>query len=196
MNRVEATLLPIDTPVLPRGRKELRIVTPGQLRMLAQSMKSSDYWLVVCMNRDDDNVLPCYPIATQVQVVDFFVQEDGTLTVVVEGQQKVRISDVWAEDDGVWMGLVLPIPNWPSRPLEETYAMVGEALEQLYHDEPKLAQLYPDPDLADACWVSQRWLEVLPLMEKDKQMLIDQPDCRKTMRYVLQLIQAKENSSN
>ncbi|WP_298443779.1 LON peptidase substrate-binding domain-containing protein [uncultured Ferrimonas sp.] len=195
MKRIDATLLPIDAPVLPRGRKELRIVTPGQLRMLAQSMKQANQWLVVCMNREEKGSLPCYPVATQVRVVDFYVLEDGTLSVVVEGQQKVRISQVWAEADGVWMGKVLPMPNWPSRPLEQTYAMVGEALQKLYQEEPTLGEMYPEPELEDACWVSERWLEILPLVEQDKQMLMDQPDCRKTMRYVLQLILAKHSGA-
>ncbi|WP_028115782.1 LON peptidase substrate-binding domain-containing protein [Ferrimonas senticii] len=194
MNRVDAVLLPIDTPVLPKGRKALKIVTPGQLRRLAECLQHPQPWLVVCMNRDDDNPLPCYPLATRVAITDFYSLDDGTLTVVVEGQQKVRISDVWAEADGVWMGKVLPVPNWPQRPLEQTYEMVGTALERLYEQEPKLGDLYPNPDLQDASWISQRWLEVLPLMEKDKQMLMAQPDCRKTMRYVLQLIMSKQEA--
>ncbi|SHH97055.1 LON peptidase substrate-binding domain-containing protein [Ferrimonas marina] len=187
MERIEAALLPIEAPVLPQGRKELRIVTPGQLRVVAESLRSGKPCLVACMNREEGD-LPVYPVAAQVQVVDFYQLEDDTLSIVVEGLQKVRISDVWAAPDGVWMGKVLPMPNWPSRPLGDNYAMLGEALKRLYDTQPDLADLYSDLMLEDACWVSQRWLEVLPLMEQEKQMLMEQPDCRKAMQYVMSLI--------
>ncbi|QIZ78617.1 LON peptidase substrate-binding domain-containing protein [Ferrimonas lipolytica] len=196
MKRIDATLLPIDTPVLPQGRKELRLATPGQLRMLAQCLKDPNQWLVVCMNREEEGDLPCYPVATQVRVVDFSSLDDGTLSVVVEGQQKVRISEVWAEADGVWMGKVLPMLNWPSRPIEQPFSMVVAALERLYQQEPSLGQMYPERELSDACWVCQRWLEILPLVEQDKQMLMDQPDCSKTMHYVLQLILNHQSGAN
>ncbi|WP_345334719.1 LON peptidase substrate-binding domain-containing protein [Ferrimonas pelagia] len=191
MKRIEAALLPIEAPVLPQGRKELRIVTPGQLRMVANSLKDDNAWLVVCMNRDETD-LPCYPVATRVRVVDFHQLDDDSLSIVVEGIRKVRISDVWAATDGVWMGKVLPLPNWPPRPLADNYAMLGEALKRLYDSQPALGELYPQLALDDACWVSQRWLEVLPLIEKDKQMLMEQADCCKAMQYVMSLIRSHQ----
>ncbi len=191
MSDIETALLPIEAPVLPKGRKELRIVTPGQLRMVASSLKDENVWLVACMNRDEAD-MPCYPLATQVRVVDFHQLDDDSLAIVVEGVQKVRIDEVWADRDGVWRGRVLPQPNWPSRPLGDNYAMLGQALQRLYEAQPALAGLYPNPQLNDACWVSQRWLEVLPLIEKDKQMLMGQPDCRKTMQYVMSLIRSHQ----
>ncbi|ADN74691.1 peptidase S16 lon domain protein [Ferrimonas balearica DSM 9799] len=186
MKRIEAALLPIDDPVLPEGRKELRIVTPGQLRMVAASLKDGSS-LAVCMSREEGD-MPCYPIATLVDVVDFFQLDDDTLSVVVEGRQRVRVLNTWAAPDGVWMGETLTMTNWPSFPLDNNFSVLGEALRRLYEAQPELGHLYHDPHLEDASWVSQRWLEVLPLVEQEKQRLMGQPDCGKTMQYVLSLI--------
>lgn len=186
MKRIEAALLPIDDPVLPEGRKELRIVTPGQLRMVAESLKERAH-LAVCMSREGEK-MPCYPIATLVEVVDFFQLDDDALSIVVEGRQRIRVLDTWAAADGVWMGEALKMSNWPSQPLDNHFLVLGEALRRLYEAQPELGHLYHEPHLDDACWVSQRWLEVLPLVEQEKQRLMGQPDCGKTMQYVLSLI--------
>jgi Lon protease-like protein len=51
-------------------------------------------------------------------------------------------------------------------------------------------ELYSQVHLEDAAWVSQRWLEVLPMYNRDKLVLVNQPDCHKTMDFVLQLIKS------
>lgn len=55
---------------------------------------------------------------------------------------------------------------------------------------PDLLELYSQVHLEDAAWVSQRWLEVLPMYNRDKLVLANQPDCHKTMDFVLQLIKS------
>ncbi|TKB51346.1 ATP-dependent protease [Ferrimonas sediminicola] len=191
MHRMTVALLPIDSPVLPQGRKELRMVTPGQHRVVAEHYHKG-LPLVVCVQREGD-LLPCYPIASVVEIIDFHQLEDGCLSLVVEGRRKFKVFDAWAEPDGVWMGQGLAMNNWPSLPMPARFELLGEALERLFEVRPELGQLYGECNLQDACWVGQRWLEILPLVEQDTQELLRSPDCTRTLRFILSLIVEPES---
>ncbi|SDI45046.1 Lon protease N-terminal domain-containing protein [Ferrimonas sediminum] len=187
MQRMIVALLPIDSPVLPQGRRELRMVTPGQSRVVAEHFRNQ-LPLVACVQREDGHPLPCYPIAAVVEILDFHLLDDGCLSVVVEGQRKFTVSQAWAEPDGVWMGQGFVMNNWPSLPMSPRFELLSEALLKLFDARPELGELYADKRLSDACWVGQRWLEILPLLEQDTQELLQSPDCQRTLNFILSLI--------
>lgn len=194
MHRMTVALLPIDSPVLPGGRKELRMVTPGQSRVVAEHFRKQ-LSLAVCVQRDDQQDLPCYPFGSLINILDFHQLDDGCLSLVIEGVHRFKVSKAWAAADGVWMGEGIIKSNWPALPMPGQFELLSEALVKLFEVRPELGELYANPHLDDACWVGQRWLEILPLLEQDAQELISAPDCRRTLNYVMSLILEPEVSS-
>ncbi|MGI2099090.1 LON peptidase substrate-binding domain-containing protein [Shewanella glacialipiscicola] len=188
MQTREMALLMRDGLLLPQGRVEVRIVDPGHLRMVADIFKGK-YALAFATMRSSGNP-PCYPTATQCDIIDFNQLEDGSLSLVLEGRQRISVLSVVQAKDKLWIARTLPCRNWQQEPIKGEFELISAALEQFYLVNPDLFELYSDVYLKDAAWVSQRWLEVLPMYNQDKLVLVNQPDCHKTMDFVLQLIKS------
>ncbi|ABZ75182.1 ATP-dependent protease La (LON) domain protein, putative [Shewanella halifaxensis HAW-EB4] len=189
MRTQEMALLTHDTLLLPEGRVEIRVIDPRYLSMIAESLKGH-YPLVFGMSKVDCE-LPCYEAATQCEVIDFNQLDDNSLGIVIEGKQRVRVLSAAQRRNGTWISRVLPCNNWQHEPIYGEFELISAALEQFYQVNPELFGLYEnDVHLEDASWVSQRWLEVLPLYNQDKLRLLNQPNCHKTMNFVLELIKS------
>ncbi|MCP3128725.1 LON peptidase substrate-binding domain-containing protein [Shewanella sp. KJ2020] len=188
MQTREMALLMRDALLLPQGRIEVRVVEPGHLRMVADVLKGR-YDLAFAAMRPRGSP-PCYPTATQCDIIDFNQLEDDSLSIVLEGRQRVSILSAAQAKDKLWMARTLPCRNWQEEPIQGEFELISAALEQFYEVNPDLLELYSQVHLEDAAWVSQRWLEVLPMYNKDKLLLVNQPDCHKTMDFVLQLIKS------
>ncbi|GIU45981.1 LON peptidase substrate-binding domain-containing protein [Shewanella algidipiscicola] len=187
----EMALIIRDELLLPAGRVEIRVAGPSGLSLIAEVLKGH-YALAFGMAKTD-SIPPCYTIATQCEIIDFNLLDDGCLGVVLEGQQRVKILSASQRKDGNWIALTLGCHNWQQEPIKGEFELISAALEQFYRVNPALFELYSDLHLEDASWVSQRWLEVLPLYNRDKQVLVNQPDCHKTMDFVLELIKSHAN---
>ncbi|MDT3275620.1 ATP-dependent protease [Shewanella sp. SP2S2-4] len=188
MQTREMALLMRDALLLPQGRVEVRVVDPGHLRMVADVYKGK-YALAFATIRPRGSP-PCYPTATQCDIIDFNQLEDDSLSIVLEGRQRVSILSAAQAKDKLWMARTLPCRNWQEEPIIGEFELISAALEQFYEVNPDLFELYSQVHLEDAAWVSQRWLEVLPMYNKDKLVLVNQPDCHKTLDFVLQLIKS------
>ncbi|BCV39233.1 MULTISPECIES: LON peptidase substrate-binding domain-containing protein [Shewanella] len=189
MHTQEMALLTYDALLLPGGRLEIRILDPITLSMVADVLKGK-YPLAFGM-RNSVAMPPSFPIATRCELIDFNQLEDDSLSITLEGKQRVKVLSAKQEKDGRWLAKVMDCPNWAEEPIRGEFTLISAALEQFYEVNPDLRGLYSsEVHLDDAAWVSQRWLEVLPLYNKDKQLLLNQPDCHKTMDFVLKLIKS------
>lgn len=189
MRTQEMALLIRDDLLLPDGRLEIRVVEPCYLRMVAGVLKG-EYSMAFSIAKSNGSP-PCYPIATQCEIIDFNQLEDDSLAIVLEGRQRVKVMSAGQASDKLWMARTLPCPNWAEEPIKGEFEIISAALEQFYEVNPDLFVLYDKvAHLEDATWVSQRWLEVLPMYNRDKLVLVNQPDCHKTMDFVLQLIKS------
>ncbi|QFU21186.1 LON peptidase substrate-binding domain-containing protein [Shewanella eurypsychrophilus] len=191
MRTQEMALITRDAVLLPEGRLEIRVVDPAYLQVIADNLKGKcqlAFGMFMANGKP-----PCYPNATQCEVIDFNQLDDNSLGIVLEGKQRVKVLSAAQKRDGVWISRTLPCSNWCEEPIKGEFELISAALEQFYEVNPDLFGLYSNLHLDDAAWVSQRWLEVLPLYSKDKQVLLNQPDCHKTMNFVLELIKSHVN---
>ncbi|QYK01041.1 LON peptidase substrate-binding domain-containing protein [Shewanella psychrotolerans] len=184
----EMALIARDDLLLPGGRIEIRVAGPSALSLIAEVLKGH-FSLAFAMSRINETP-PCYPLATQCEIIDFNQLDDDSLGVVLEGIQRVKVLSAAKRADGNWIARTLACSNWQEEPIQGEFELISAALQQFYDVNPALFELYGDLHLEDATWVSQRWLEVLPLYNRDKQVLVNQPDCHKTMNFVLELIKS------
>ena len=188
MRTQEMALLIQDAVLLPSGRLEIRVVSPCELSLVASVLKGHYPLAFAPLKSQGD--LPCYITATECQIIDFNQLEDKSLSIVVEGIQKVKILSAGQKTNGSWIARTLSCPNWRDEPIVGEFEIISAALEQFYQVHPEMLNLYSQVHLEDATWVSQRWLEVLPMYNRDKLVLVEQPDCHKTMDFVLQLLRS------
>ncbi|MBR9728377.1 LON peptidase substrate-binding domain-containing protein [Shewanella intestini] len=188
MRSQEMALLVQDAVLLPSGRVEIEIVSPSELNQIARVLKGHFPLAFGALKASGD--LPCYMTATQCNIIDFNQTDSGALSVILEGHQRIKILSTGQRSDGALMARTLACPNWQHEPIKGKFEIISAALEQFYQVNPELLDLYSHIHLEDASWVSQRWLEVLPMYNRDKIMLADQPNCHKTMNFVLQLLKS------
>ena len=183
-------LLPSSSHLLPGGRVELTIAEERYIRMVKQSLAGERRFALCMLNEGEEhNEIKKIPaIATIVDIIDFNSTENGLLSLVVEGQQKVRLLAIKTENDGLLFAEYQLYPNWTTMPVDSNNACLAEKLQLYFASMPETGALYPSPDYEDIGWVCQRWIEILPLEVKYKQLLLAQETPKLTERFLLKLI--------
>ena len=187
-------LLPSSNHLLPGGRAEITIAEERYIRMIKQSLAGERHFALCMLNEGEEhNEIKKIPaIATIADIIDFNTAENGLLTVVVEGKQKVRLLAIKIEKDGLLFAEYQLYPNWSAMPVDNTTACLAEKLRLYFSSMPAIGSLYEAADYDDICWVCQRWLEILPLEVKYKQLLITQDNSKLTVRFLLKLMDNDE----
>ena len=82
------------------------------------------------------------------------------------------------------------LPNWQVTELGREQAVLADKLGEIFEEHPDFAAYYPQPEWANACWVAQRWLEVLQIPAEEKLPLIESEDCSDALRFLMQVVQS------
>ncbi|MCL9773175.1 LON peptidase substrate-binding domain-containing protein [Vibrio methylphosphonaticus] len=178
-------LFPLGSIVLPEGKMKLRIFEPRYKRMVTQCLKESAGF-GMCLIDESAGSAPSNvtQIGTFVSIVDFEVLEGGLLGITVSGIKRFLINNVVSEHDGLRVADVDWLPSWQPLTLSKHQAFIGERLQEVYNAFPTLESLYLHCFYDDATWVSQRWLEVLPVSCHEFEQLVAQPNCEAMLSYI------------
>jgi len=180
-------LFPLNVYLLPGGILPLRLFEPRYLRMLSLS-QAHGFGLCLLGTRREDGQMPLLALGTRVEVTDFNQLDDGTLGITVSGIERYRLHSLEVEPDGLLMGEVTPLPNWQTTELAPRQDILARKLGELFEEHPDFAAYYPQPEWANACWVAQRWLEVLPLSGEQKLPLLESDDCSDALRFLMDVV--------
>lgn len=185
----EIALYPSSSHLLPGGKVELILWEDRHLRMLKQALAEERSFALCMLNKTDfDSDIKTIPaIATQCNVINFDRMDNGLLSILVEGVQKIRLLNVNVESDELLSGHFTPYPNWPPQSREAQDDELAEKLVLLFNTMPEIGSLYPHPKLNDISWVCQRWIEILPLEVHYKQLLVTQDNAKLTSRFLHKL---------
>lgn len=180
-------LFPLNVHLLPGGVVPLRIFEPKYLRMLTLC-QSQGFGLCLLGAQQPDGYIPLLTLGTRVEITDFNSLSDGTLGITVRGLERYRLHDVEAEADGLLFGEVTSLPNWQTIELAPEQSVLAHKLNELFREHPDYAAYYPKPEWANACWVAQRWLEVLPISGEQKLLLLESNDCSDALRFLMDVV--------
>ena len=180
-------LFPLSIHLFPGGIIPLRIFEPRYLRLLALSQVQG-FGLCLLGRTREDGQTPLLSLGTRVEVIDFNQLEDETLGITVRGIERYRLSRIEVEEDGLMFGEVTPLPNWAITELAPDQDVLARKLGELFADHPDFAANYPQPEWSNACWVAQRWLEVLPLAGEEKLPLLESGDCSDALRFLMEVV--------
>jgi len=180
-------LYPLNVQLFPGGIIPLEIIEPRYLRMIARSQPNG-FGLCLIGIANDHGYVPVLPLGTRVQVTDFNQSAAGHLVVTVQGMERFHLESVELESDGLLMAEVTPLPNWPVTELKLEQIVLAEKLGEIFDEHPDFASFYPHPEWANACWVAQRWLEVLPIPGEQKLQLLESDDCSDALRFLMNVV--------
>jgi Lon protease-like protein len=178
MSTVEIPLFPLRTVLFPDGFLPLRIFEQRYLDMVKDCARHASGF-GVCLIREGGEAgspVKTTEIGTHARIVDWYTLEDGLLGVSSVGTFRFVIDSTWRQDDGLLRAQVRILPEPPSCPLPEAYALLAEVLGRFME---KVGHQYPswsEDCLDDAAWVGYRLAELLPLAGIEKQHLLELSD--------------------
>jgi len=185
MSPGELSLFPLGTVLFPGGPLRLRIFEPRYLDMVRRCLKEARAFGVVLIleGAEAGTVASVADTGTSARLVDFDTLPDGLLGIDCIGEQRFRVRRRWQQGDGLNLAEVDYLPDDPPCALPAELAHLGELLRELL---PQLGDRYAHVTARydDAGWVSNRWAEVLPLTDAEKQELLELADPRARLEQV------------
>jgi Lon protease-like protein len=190
MSTVEIPLFPLRTVLFPGGFLPLRIFEQRYLGMVRDCARNDSGFGVCLISEGEEAVSPVKTtqVGTLAQIVDWYTLEDGLLGVSATGTRRFKIESGWRQDDGLLWARVQTLPEPPSHPLPEAYALLAEVLGRFME---KVGHQYPswsEERLQDAVWVGYRLAELLPLAGIEKQHLLEFSDPIERLQSLVEVL--------
>ena len=187
-----SALFPLSVNVLPGAYLPLQIFEPRYIDMVSECLANSEGFCIVLF-KDDENeenkdYLPHHNIATYVEIVDFNKLDNGLLGITVQGKYKIRIEDVWKQEDELLLGKIEKI-NEEDDDLsnEPEYLDLWNMVKEITN-HPEIRKLNLDLDLNSSISVCYILASVLPLRPQEKQTILEFENNRDKLDYLKALI--------
>lgn len=199
-NSTSLGLFPLTSTVLPGGRMQLRVYEPRYLRLVRESLREQSGFGLCMLNPNGDRDINThvFKVGTLVRIIDFETLADGYLGITILGERLFEIDSIETESDGLRRGQVRfksPAPAIPMTEAEVWAHELKQRLEEVFHNYPDIARLYPVQNFDDPTWVCNRWLEILPLPGEVKQNLLSENDFSQMLAYLAQLFAENEQQN-
>ena len=187
-----SALFPLSVNVLPGAYLPLQIFEPRYIDMVSECLANSEGFCIVLFkddeNEENNEYLSYHDIATYVEIVDFNKLDNGLLGITVQGKHKIRIEDVWKQEDELLLGKIEKIneedDNLSNDPeYLDLWNMVKEIT-----NHPEIKKLNLDLDLTSSISVCYILASVLPLRPQEKQTILEFENNRDKLDYLKALI--------
>ena len=186
---MKLALLPLTLHLMPGGKVPLRIFEPRYIRMVSEASHCGiGFGIGMLDELDEAGHSDLFTLGTRVNIIDFYTLEDGLLGLTVEAADRFHILQLEREADGLLQAEVGLLDNWQSCTLSPTEQVLSDKLQEVFAEYPELADLHPAPRWGDAAWVTQRWLEVLPLKGRQAQQLMAEDSCHRALGFLMSML--------
>ena len=187
-----SALFPLSVNVLPGAYLPLQIFEPRYIDMVSECLANSEGFCIVLF-KDDENeenkeYLPHHNIATYVEIVDFNKLDNGLLGITVQGKHKIRIEDVWKQEDELLLGKIEKMKEEDDNLSNEPeYLDLWNMVKEITN-HPEIKKLNLDLDLNSSISVCYILASVLPLRPQEKQTILEFENNRDKLDYLKALI--------
>ncbi len=173
---MEVPLFPLNTVLFPGGSLKLRVFERRYLDMVSESLRSGAPFGVclIKQGREVGGTAEPHNIGTLAHIVDWEQRSDGLLGIKVEGGGRFRVEVHHIGPHDLLLGRIAHLEEPPATRLPPEFLPLAGLLNRILTQIE--APETPAPDYDDACWVSCRLAEVLPLPLPLKQELLELND--------------------
>ena len=174
MATLDIPLFPLHTVLFPGGEIALRIFEPRYLDMVRECARG-DSPFGVCLILDGNEVgEPATPAAvgTLARIVDFSTTPDGLLGIRALGTQRFRLARSRVRDNGAAHGEVEAWSDEARVEMPVEFQLLATILERLLEKAGGTHAKAARENFDDAGWVGFRLAELLPLENRERQMLL------------------------
>lgn len=167
-------LFPLHTVLYPHGRLPLRIFEPRYVDMVSACMKTGTGF-GVCLIKQGSETGPaatCFNTGTYAEIIDFSRQENGLLTITIQGTRRFKVLQTEVRTNNLLTGDI----DWADsegerespegyRPLRDLYLHIVDNYETLYSHE--------DHEIVSPALLSYRLAEFLPIDNNARQEVLE-----------------------
>ena len=187
-----SALFPLSVNVLPGAYLPLQIFEPRYIDMVSECLANSEGFCIVLFkddgNEENKEYLPHHNIATYVEIVDFNKLDNGLLGITVQGKYKIKIEDVWKQEDELLLGKIEKINEEDDNLSNEPeYLDLWNMVKEITN-HPEIKKLNLDLDLNSSISVCYILASVLPLRPQEKQTILEFENNRDKLDYLKALI--------
>ncbi len=176
-------LFPLPIFLLPGGITKLRIFEPRYIRLVKESLANQNGFVLAMMEGET-----VCPYGTLVDIIDFETLEDGLLGITICGRHRVRMTSPKQQDDKLWVSEIETLSDWAEEKNSGDSEDIADGLRQVFTAYPNHGKQYESTHFDSLTWVCQRWLEVLPLANNQRQWFIAQNSVTEAKEFIRHLI--------
>jgi Lon protease-like protein len=177
-------LFPLNTVLFPEGRLPLRIFEARYMDMIGRCMREVASFGVcaIAAGREVGEAAVPRLVGTEAHIEDWDMSQPGLLHITVRGARRFAIEDHEVEPDGLLLGKVRWLPDYPSLPVMETETDILPLLRRMV---AQLGDQLPGPHrFDDAAWVGARYAELLPISLDARQALLELDDVQSRIEII------------
>jgi len=190
VSNTDIPLFPLQTVLFPDGYLKLRIFEQRYIDMVREcSLRDSHFGVCLIGNPEGSNRPANHMrVGTTAEICDFSTLEDGLLGITAQGRQKFSIRKTRMRDNGLLMAEVETLDEIDAIAVPDEYAVLtmiaGRFMEQLGHRYPA----FEPRQLQNAHWVGYRLSELLPLDNREKQVLLQISDPLERLQILVEIL--------
>jgi Lon protease-like protein len=193
MTTLTLPLFPLNTVLFPQGPLPLRIFETRYLDMVSQCLQTNSGF-GVCLIKQGKEVggsAITVDIGVVAKIVDWHQRHDGLLGISTVGEQRFKLNSVSLGANRLAMAEVNLLPLDSAIELPDDYLhlvdMLRRLIESTGHHYANLPKRY-----ADAAWVANRLVELLPIEMSHKQLFLEMDDPILKLQQLAEMLEGKQ----
>ena len=184
-------LFPLNTVLFPGSILPLKIFEQRYLNLIKDCMKQETGFVVVLISAGKEVGAPpkIYCTGCYVEIIDWQSLPDGLLGITIEAKHRVQLSNSSVKDDGLLVAEAASLKTT----LDDNFILppslkpLTDTLKQLL--EHPFAQQYKNKvDFNNAAQICYRLAELLPIDNKQKQLLLESETTEQMLDQLVILI--------
>ena len=173
---MKLALFPLNTVMFPGSILPLQIFEQRYLNLIKDCMKQETGFVTVLISEGKEvgSTPQIYCTGCYVDIIDWDSLPNGLLGISIQAKHRVRLSNSSVKDDGLLLAEANPVKSTLDNrpPLPEAFKPLPETLKQLL-SHPFAAQYKDKVDFNNTADVCYRLSELLPISNKQKQLLLE-----------------------
>lgn len=185
---MQVPIFPLGTVLFPGGPLPLRIFESRYLDMVSDCLKN-DREFGVLLIRDGGETGPSttYETGTLARITDWYQGGDGLLGVTAVGGRRFQLIANEQQADGLNIGEIRLLPEEAPLPLPAEFEPLADILGGVLDELGLLYEPLPR-HYDDASWVSNRFLEILPISVEQRQQCLEEFDIMQRLQLVAKVL--------
>ena len=183
-------LFPLHTVLYPDGYLKLRIFEQRYIDMVREcSLKASSFGVCLIGNSEDAKSHANHmSVGTTAEICDFSTLDDGLLGITAHGKQKFVVKKTRRRDNGLLMAEVEALDETVRVDVPDEYWVLSMITARFMEQAGKNYPSFQPQQLQDAYWVGYRLAELLPLDNKEKQVLLQISDPLERLQWLVEAL--------